>query len=135
MIPIIWGQKEGYIYLQLRDFKSGVRKNEQMAAVTETLEREDLLALAALLTGALAAGAPVASDAKKYKHSTHHISTVQSGTYAGSGMSAAQPRTYGTSGKPVGTVTAPSVGSYYWPSVGVTNAVPTWNNSGPSGRR
>jgi hypothetical protein len=93
------------------------------------------LALAALVTGVLAAGAPVASDAKKYKHSTHHISTVQSGTYAGSGLSAAQPRTYGTSGKPVGTVTAPSVGSYYWPSVGVTNAVPTWNNTGPSGRR
>src|ERR1700739_3625627 len=51
MIPIIWGQKEGYIYLQLRDFKSGVRKNEQMAAVTETLERDDLLALAALFSG------------------------------------------------------------------------------------
>lgn len=92
------------------------------------------LALAALVTGVLAA-APIASDAKKYRHSPHHISTVQSGTYGTSGVSAAQPRTYGTSGKPVGTVTAPSVGSYYWPSVGVTNAVPTWNNTGPSVRR
>lgn len=49
-IPIIWGQKEGYLYLQLRDFKSGARKNEQMAAITETLEREDLLGLAALFS-------------------------------------------------------------------------------------
>jgi hypothetical protein len=39
--------------------------------------------------------------------------------------------TYGQSGASVGTVTAPSVGSYYWPSVGTTNAVPTWSNTGP----
>ena len=45
----------------------------------------------------------------------------------------AQPATtYGQSGTSVGTVTAPSVGSYYWPSVGTTNAVPTWSNTGPS---
>ena len=25
--PVIWGQNEGYLYLQLRDFKSGSRKN------------------------------------------------------------------------------------------------------------
>jgi uncharacterized protein YdeI (BOF family) len=30
-----------------------------------------------------------------------------------------------------GTTTAPSVGSYTWPSVGTTNAVPTWRNTGP----
>jgi hypothetical protein len=45
----------------------------------------------------------------------------------------AQPgTTYGTSVSHVGTVTAPSVGSYTWPSVGTTNAVPTWSNTGPS---
>jgi hypothetical protein len=45
----------------------------------------------------------------------------------------AQPgTTYGQSVTSVGTVTAPSVGSYYWPSVGTTNAVPTWSNTGPS---
>src|ERR1700748_1349766 len=43
----------------------------------------------------------------------------------------AQGTTYGTSVAHVGTVTAPSVGSYYWPSVGTTNAVPTWSNTGP----
>ena len=26
--PVIWGQNEGYLYLQLRDFKSGARKND-----------------------------------------------------------------------------------------------------------
>jgi len=31
-----------------------------------------------------------------------------------------------------GTTTAPSVGSYTWPSVGTTNAVPTWMNTGPA---
>ena len=40
--------------------------------------------------------------------------------------------TYGQSGVSIGAVTAPSVGSYYWPSVGTTNAVPTWSNTGPS---
>jgi hypothetical protein len=79
------------------------------------------------------AGVPSAVDARKHKHVTHHASPMPSSTYVrSSGMSAPPPRTtYGTSGSPVGTVTAPSVGSYYWPSVGVTNAVPTWSNTGP----
>ncbi|HLG79506.1 MAG TPA: hypothetical protein VKY22_00700 [Bradyrhizobium sp.] len=108
------------------------------------------LAIAALVPVVLA-GAPSAADARKHKHATHHMSTMRSAThaapsgyarssgyvgstgYAGSsGVSTAPPRTtYGTSGNPIGTVTAPSVGSYYWPSVGVTNAVPTWSNTGP----
>ncbi len=45
--PILWGQKEGYIYLQLRDFKSGARKNEMMSGIAATLEKPDMLALAA----------------------------------------------------------------------------------------
>jgi cytochrome c553 len=44
--PIIWGQHQGYLYLQLRDFKNGDRKNEQMGPVAEPLERADMLALA-----------------------------------------------------------------------------------------
>jgi cytochrome c553 len=44
--PAIWGQQLGYLYLQLRDFKSGARKNEQMSAVAATLERDDMMALA-----------------------------------------------------------------------------------------
>lgn len=46
-IPIIWGQNEGYLYLQLRDMKRGSRVVEQMAPFLEALERDDMLALAA----------------------------------------------------------------------------------------
>jgi len=45
-IPIIWGQTEGYIYIELRDFKSGARKNDLMAGIMATLEKDDILALA-----------------------------------------------------------------------------------------
>ena len=50
LIPNIWGQKEGYLYLQLRDFKSGARKHEQMQAIVADLEKPDLQALAAYFT-------------------------------------------------------------------------------------
>ena len=42
-IPILWGQNEGYIYLELKDMKKGARKNDQMAAAVETLSRDDML--------------------------------------------------------------------------------------------
>ncbi len=29
--PVIWGQHQGYLYLQLRDYKSGARKNDIMS--------------------------------------------------------------------------------------------------------
>jgi cytochrome c553 len=45
-IPIIWGQQQGYIYIQLRDFKRGDRKNEIMRPIASTMEREDMLAIA-----------------------------------------------------------------------------------------
>ncbi len=45
--PVIWGQDEGYSYLQLRDFKSGARKNELMGPIAAALEKSDMLALAA----------------------------------------------------------------------------------------
>jgi cytochrome c553 len=38
---------EGYIYLQLRDFKSGARKNDTMQPVVADLTKDDLMALAA----------------------------------------------------------------------------------------
>ena len=89
------------------------------------------IAIAVLVTVGLA-GAPFAAEAKK-KHPRvrHTISTVQPATYGSVGVPTTQSRTYGTSGTSVGTVTAPSVGSYNWPSVGVTNAVPTWSNTNP----
>ena len=44
--PVIWGQTEGYLYLQLRDYKRGDRKNDQMTPVAGQLERADMFALA-----------------------------------------------------------------------------------------
>jgi cytochrome c553 len=49
--PIIWGQNEGYLYLQLRDFKSGARKNDTMGAIVSSLEKDDMKALAAHFSG------------------------------------------------------------------------------------
>ena len=45
-VPVISGQNLGYLFFQLRDFKSGARKNEQMAPVADALEPNDLMALA-----------------------------------------------------------------------------------------
>jgi cytochrome c553 len=45
-VPVIWGQNLGYLFFQLRDFKSGARKNDVMSPIVEALPREDLMALA-----------------------------------------------------------------------------------------
>ncbi|WBL79579.1 hypothetical protein I3J27_03890 [Bradyrhizobium xenonodulans] len=86
-------------------------------------------AIAALLTAGLLA-APFAAEAKKVRSSRHYSTGVVAPTYGGVGSPAAQPgASYGSSGSTVGTVTAPSIGTYNWPSVGVTNSVPTWSNT------
>jgi cytochrome c553 len=46
MVPVIWGQHPGYTYLQLRDYKRGDRKNDQMSPVAKVLERDEMMALA-----------------------------------------------------------------------------------------
>lgn len=86
-------------------------------------------AFAALIsTGLLVA--PFAAEAKKHRSGRHRGAGVVAPAYGGAALPAAQPRaSYGSSGQSVGTVTAPSVGSYNWPSVGVTNSVPTWSNT------
>jgi cytochrome c553 len=50
-IPIIWGQNEGYLYLQLRDFQKGARKDDRMSPIAQSLSKEDALALAAYFAG------------------------------------------------------------------------------------
>jgi cytochrome c553 len=45
-IPVIWGQRLGYLFIELRDFKSGFRKNELMSPIAEGLDHADLLPLA-----------------------------------------------------------------------------------------
>ncbi len=45
-MPVIWGQQQGYLYLQLRDYKSGARQNDIMSPIAQSLERDDMMALA-----------------------------------------------------------------------------------------
>src|SRR5579872_5523723 len=45
-VPVIWGQNLGYLFFQMRDFKSGSRKNDVMSPIIEALPREDLMPLA-----------------------------------------------------------------------------------------
>jgi cytochrome c553 len=64
-IPIIWGQNEGYLYLELRDFQKGARKDDQMTPIAQSLSKEDAQALAAYFAGKPwpKTGAPDASKA------------------------------------------------------------------------
>ena len=44
--PILAGQHFYYLYVQLKDFKSGLRKNEIMAPIVQDLTKEDMQSLA-----------------------------------------------------------------------------------------
>ena len=46
-IPVIWGQNEGYLIFQLRDFKSGARKNDLMSPIAAGIDPNDINAFAA----------------------------------------------------------------------------------------
>src|SRR5690242_15437227 len=35
--PVIWGAQQGYLYVQLRDFKSGARKDDIMGPIAQSL--------------------------------------------------------------------------------------------------
>ncbi len=50
-IPVIAGQQEGYLYLELRDFKGGQRHSDMMQPVAAGLERPQMKALAAYFAG------------------------------------------------------------------------------------
>ena len=45
-VPIIWGQNEGYLYLQFRDFQKGARKDDRMTPIAQAVGKEDALAFA-----------------------------------------------------------------------------------------
>lgn len=44
--PIIWGQNQGYLYLQLRDYQRGTRQNEQMSPLASAFTRDEMMELA-----------------------------------------------------------------------------------------
>jgi cytochrome c553 len=64
-VPIIWGQNEGYLYLEVRDFQKGARKDDRMTPIAQSLSKEDAKALAAYFAGKPwpKTGAPDASKA------------------------------------------------------------------------
>jgi cytochrome c553 len=75
-IPIIWGQLQGYIYIQLRDFKHGDRKNETMQPIASELEKDEMMAIAEYFSqkpwpdlGQPRAPKPVAQKALEAEHS------------------------------------------------------------------
>ena len=45
-VPVIWGQQLGYLFFELRDFKSGARKDDQMTPIAQGLDQADLMPLA-----------------------------------------------------------------------------------------
>ena len=47
MFPVLAGQNERYLYLQLRDYKEGRRSNPMMSPVAAGLEKQDMKDLAA----------------------------------------------------------------------------------------
>ena len=44
--PILAGQHLHYIYVQLKDFKAGLRSDPEMSPIASTLSKEDMLAIA-----------------------------------------------------------------------------------------
>jgi cytochrome c553 len=44
--PVIWGQQLGYLFIELRDFKTGARKNDLMSPIAQGLDSSDLMPLA-----------------------------------------------------------------------------------------
>lgn len=76
VFPTLAGQTARYLYLQLRDYKEGRRKNPMMSAVAQGLEKKDMQDLAAYFaaqkqerTGFKADQARVEAGAKKAEES------------------------------------------------------------------
>lgn len=45
-IPIIWGQEYYYLYVQMKDYKSGLRANEVMAGIVAEFSKDQMKAIA-----------------------------------------------------------------------------------------
>lgn len=65
--PSLAGQSARYIYLQLRDYKEGRRKNPMMSAVASGLEKQDMHDLAAYFASQKQARVPFTPDPARIK--------------------------------------------------------------------
>jgi cytochrome c553 len=63
--PTLAGQNARYIYLQLRDFKDGRRKDPLMSPIAATLSRDDMLALADYFSSQKPKSSPFRADSAK----------------------------------------------------------------------
>jgi cytochrome c553 len=99
-IPVISGQQLGYLFIELRDFKSGARKNDTMSPIAQALDQSDLLPLATYFSKKTwpdlqqqQAAANVAAQAQRVNASVVCTSCHQEG-FKGAGT---QPRLAGQS--------------------------------------
>jgi cytochrome c553 len=63
--PVIWGQQFYYIYVQLKDYNSGLRANEIMGPQAAELDREQMKALATYFSEKAWPAIPPERDAAK----------------------------------------------------------------------
>jgi cytochrome c553 len=66
--PILAGQTARYIYLQLRDFKEGRRKNPFMTGIAANLSKKDMFDLAAYYAAQKNSGQNSRGDTSKVEH-------------------------------------------------------------------
>lgn len=50
-VPIIWGQEYYYLYVQLKDYKSGLRQNAEMSGIVASRSKQELRDLAQHFSG------------------------------------------------------------------------------------
>ena len=67
MFPVLAGQNARYLYLELRDYKSGARKNEMMTAMAANLSKEDMQDLAAYFADQKPISIPFKADPERVK--------------------------------------------------------------------
>ncbi len=83
VIPNIWGQSEGYIYIQLRDFKSGARnapEDSAMRGFVATMSDADMLEMAKYAsTQPWPKVEPVSTDAALLKKGAYATALVDCG--------------------------------------------------------
>jgi cytochrome c553 len=83
VIPNIWGQSEGYIYLQLRDFKSGTRnapEDAPMRGFVATMSDADMLEIAKYAsTQPWPKVEPISSDAALLKKGAYATAVLPCG--------------------------------------------------------
>ena len=67
MFPVLAGQNARYLYLELRDFKAGARKNAMMSPMAANLSKDDMQDLAAYFADQKPISIPFKADPERVK--------------------------------------------------------------------